>query len=80
MVVDVKPLKVPIRPELSVANIWPDAIRIPGVLDHFPDEWEGARRVDRKFFWVVLSSLHPQYVQHLITGSRRARRAHREAQ
>lgn len=65
-----KPIKVPIRPELSVEAVWPDAIQIPGVLDHFPDEWQGGRRVDRKFFWFVLCALHQDYVQHLIRGSR----------
>ena len=76
LAVDCSPLKVPIRPELSVANVWPDAIRIPGVWDYFPNEWEGARRVDRKFFWAVLSTQHPDYVKHLIRGSREARRLH----
>ena len=75
-VVDIKPLKVPIRPELSITTVWPDAVQIPGVLDFFPDEWAGARRVDRKFFWMILSSLHPEYVKHLIRGSRNARNAH----
>ena len=76
-VTDCRPIKVPIRPELSVARIWPDAIQIPGVTDYFPDEWEGASRVDRKFFWMILTSLHPEWVKHLIRGSREARNAHR---
>ena len=80
MLVDIKPIKVPIRPELSVATVWPDAIRIPGVSDHVPDEWDGGHRVDRKFFWGILTSLHPEYVQHLIKGSREARNAHRALQ
>ena len=76
LVVNCKPIKVPIRPELSIQECYADAIQIPGVADHFPDEWEGARRVDRKFFWLVLASLHPEYVKHLIRGSRQARQAH----
>ena len=80
MAAQVKFIKVPIVPELSIATVWNDAIRIPGVLDHFPDEWEGARRVDRQYFWGVLCTLHIEYVQELIKGSRMARKAHREQQ
>ena len=36
---DTRYFKVPIRPELSVANIWFDAIKIPGLTEYFPDEW-----------------------------------------
>ena len=69
---------MPILPELSVGRIWRDAIRIPGFLDFMPDEWEGGRRVDRKFFWMVLTTQHPEWVKHLIKGSREARNRHRE--
>ena len=73
---DIKPLNVPVRPELSVANCWADAILLPGVLDHFPNEWAGARRVDRKYFWMILATLHPEWVKSIIRGSREARAAH----
>ena len=75
---DVREIKVPIRPELSVANTWADAIDLPGVQDHFPAEWEDARRVDRKFYWTILATLHGEYVRALIRGSREARREYHE--
>ena len=80
LIINLKQLNVPVCPELSVVNCWEDALRLPGVWDHFPDEWEGCRRVDRKFFWGILSSLHPAYVKELVIGSRNARKLHREQQ
>lgn len=77
---DCKYIKVPVLPELAIRRVWPDAIRIPGVMNYLPDEWHGARRVDRKFFWMILTTLHPEWVKTMIKGSREARRLHAERQ
>lgn len=73
-------IKVPLWPELSVAKVWPDAIQIPGFLDWMPDEWHRAKRVDRKFFWAILQTEHPTYVEHLIRGAQNARALHKQQQ
>ena len=53
---------MPLWPELAVRHIYPQAMRIPGLNSYMPDEWNHARRVDRKFFWALLSTLHADYV------------------
>ena len=35
----VKTLKIPKWNELSVANIWPQAIKLNNFMSHMPDEW-----------------------------------------
>ena len=73
-------MRVPLWPELSIARVWPDAITIPGLQDWFPDEWRGAKRVDRKFFWAILTTEHPRYVEALIRGAQNARAERKQQQ
>ena len=37
--VEINNIHVPLWPELSVAAIYPGAMRIPGLNTWFPDEW-----------------------------------------
>ena len=74
--VEISHVQIPLWPELSLAAIYPAAMRIPGLLDHFPDEWSNTKRVDRKFFWAILTTDHPEYVKNLIRGARDSRNAH----
>ena len=73
-------MRVPLWPELSVGRVWPDAISIPGFRDWIPDEWREAKRVDRKFFWGILSTEHPQFVEALIRGALESRQAYKQQQ
>ena len=41
-----------------------------------PDEWRTTRRVDRKFFWTILCTEHPDYVQAVIRGAQDNRNAY----
>ena len=66
--------KVPNLPELSIKRMWPEALKDRTFLKFMPDEWEGGKRVDRTFFWHVLTTLQPEYVDALIEDCRKQRR------
>ena len=54
----VRTLKIPKWNELSIANIWPEAIKLNNFLDYMPDEWSlKLSKVERSYFWAILISL-----------------------
>jgi len=53
----VKALKIPLWNELSVTNIWPEAIKLGNFMAFMPDEWsQNQKKVERTFFWAILAS------------------------
>ena len=64
-------------PELGVRMIWPQAVRIEGFLEHMPDGWDGVHKTERKFFYGVLTSLAPNFVQAVVNEARQLRYQHR---
>ena len=70
----VRLLKIPLWTELSVARIWPQATELPDFLLHMPDEWQqDLKKVERSFFWAVLTTLAPEFVEELVLDVRRQR-------
>ena len=67
-------VKIPNWPELAVHRVWPHALRLPGVLERLPNEWNGGHRTDKGFFWSTMAGQHPDWVQHLINDCTRQRR------
>ena len=63
-------LHIPLWPELAVARQWPQAIQLEHFQAHMPDEWRGDNKTERPFFYAVLASLAPDYVQELIKDCR----------
>ena len=67
-------LKIPLWAELSVARIWPQAAELPEFLPHMPDEWrQDLKKVERSFFWAVLTTLAPEFVEQLVLDVRQQR-------
>ena len=66
--------EVPNWPELAVRKVFPHAIRLPGVQDRLPDEWNGGLRTDKKFFWCTVVGQHPAWVKQLVDNCTRQRR------
>ena len=65
---------IPNWPELAVHKVWAHAIRMPGVRERLPNEYDGGRRTDKKFFWKVLVSQHETWVMALINNCNQQRR------
>ena len=64
-------LRIPIWPELAVSRIWPQAILLQNFRAHMPDDWTGNNKTERTFFWDVLVTLAPEYVEELVLDCRR---------
>ena len=61
---EVKNLKIPLLPELAVSKIWPEATKLAHFLEYMPADWSGtSKRTERPFFWSILISLAPLYVE-----------------
>ena len=62
-------------PELAVHKVWRHAVRLPGITERLPDEWDGGRRTDKAFFWSTVIGQHPDWVQRLVNDCTKKRRA-----
>jgi len=64
---EVRTLRVPLLPELAVAKIWPEAIKLPRFIDYMPTGWTASsKKTERPYFWGVLTSLAEPYVEQLL--------------
>ena len=68
-------LKLPLWPELSIARVWPQATQLPRFNEYIPNEWslQNPKKIERAFFFGVLISLAPEYVEQLILDIRNQR-------
>ena len=53
------------------------ALQIPGFADHIPDTWANSKKVERPFFWGVLTTLNQDFVVDLLQNIRAQRTARR---
>ena len=62
--------------ELSVSNMWPEAIKLATFIDYMPEDWIAKQsKVERNYFWTILVFLAEGYVQELIKDCRKQRAA-----
>jgi hypothetical protein len=60
-------MEVPKFPELSVKNMFEEAIRDPEVSTYLPDfEMNSKKYPERDFFFCVLASIKPDYLKQVI--------------
>jgi len=70
----VKQLQVPCWAELSPKKVWATAMQLPDFASYIPDSWSAdSKLLERPFFYGVLVSLAPDYVQALIKDCREQR-------
>ena len=75
----VSQLHVPAWEELAVKYVWHDAMKHHNFKDYLPDHWKPTNhQVDRAFFYAVLSTVCPQYVNDLIDDCREQRKQRRQ--
>ena len=68
-----KQLRIPMWNELSIDKMWELAVRIRDFLNFMPEDWTTSRKVERTFFWIILVTLAPEYVEQLINNCRAIR-------
>ena len=75
-----KVINVPMYPELSVEKMWLEAMKIPHFALYVPDEWilKNGKGADRTFFWEILSTLAPEFVQAIVLDVQKQRLLRKE--
>ena len=62
----VRHVKVPKYQELSVLNLHEEVLSDPEIRMYFPDSLPKGKLPDREFFFNILATLRPEYVDNLI--------------
>ena len=70
---EVKLVKVPTYEELSVKAMYDEVLEDEDVRKYLPDQGAKAKPIHRFFFFNILNSVYPEYVQALIEESQRRR-------
>ena len=66
-------MNVPFYDELSVVKIWPMIQTDPEVMKYFPDKLPKGRVPDRNYFFNLLNTCQPEYVENIITNANEQR-------
>ena len=70
----VKQMEVPHWPELAPKRVWEQAIQLPDFRNYIPDSWgPESKMLERPFFYGVLVTLAPYFVQELVKACRQMR-------
>ena len=72
---DVKAVQVPQYDELSVRNLWPEMKKDAHFLSFFPTKYPKDKGPPRDYFFDVLNTLYPEYLQQLMSNANQARMA-----
>ena len=75
---EIKSLNVPLWPELSVKRIFPAAERIIRFGRYIPDDWTADKKTERNFFWSILITIAPEFVEQIVTDCRTQRYQRRQ--
>ena len=59
--------------EISVTQLYPSCIKLPGMAEYFPDKYPKGRSCSREYFFSILATLHPEYTADLILNSKKVR-------
>jgi len=70
---EVSRVVVPKYEELSVEKVYPLVQVDPAVNAYFPDSLPKNRNVSREYFWNILHTVHPLYVERLISHAQQQR-------
>ena len=63
---DVRWINVPLFDELSVINIWPMMKEDKQIKMYFPNKLPKGRVPDREYFFNILNTFQPEYVDQII--------------
>ena len=63
---DVQYVAVPHYDELSVKALWPDIKRDPEFTQYFPDTYPAGKGPPRQYFFDILNTLQPEYLERIL--------------
>jgi hypothetical protein len=65
--VELKQLTIPRYEELSVKNLYKDAMADPEISQYLPDLEQNASKLpEREFFFNILATIKPDYLKYII--------------
>ena len=79
MQTNIKQMYIPQWEELAVKYVWAEAMMHHSFKHYLPDHWSPSNhQVDRGFFFAILGSVCPEYVNGLISDCRIQRKLRRQ--
>ena len=72
---EVKPIHVPQYEELTVKHIWPQFVEDPEMSQYFPDVFSPGKGPSREYFYNVLNTVHPEYLERFLNHANKERMA-----
>ena len=72
---EVKQITVPHYDELSVKALWPDVKKDAKFLSFFPSKYPKGKAPPREYFFNVLNTLQPEYLEQIIAHANEVRMA-----
>jgi len=70
---EVKEIAVPFYDELSVKALYPMFKKDPVFMSYFPEKFSKGKGPPRKYFFDVLNTLHPEYLQQVMAHANKQR-------
>ena len=56
-------ISAPKYDEISVKNLYPIFIKLPNMVDYFPDQYSKGRQCDHSYMFNITNTLHPDIVK-----------------
>ena len=66
---EVKRVNVKSYDELSVIKLWPDYSQDPEFMMFMPDSFPKGKNCDKKYFFNILNTVHPEYCKDILQHS-----------
>lgn len=70
---EVKRINVPQYDEISVKNLWAEVSQDPELMKYFPDTKCSSKLPERDYFFGVLCTLQPEYINSIIDHANKER-------
>ena len=72
---EVKFISVPHYDELSVKQLWPDVKKDANFCSFFPSKYPKGKAPPREYFFNILNTLQPEYLEKIVSHANEARMA-----
>ena len=70
---EVQEVKVPKYDELSVTNLYPQFAKDAEMMSYFPSKYPKGKGAPRAYFFNILNTLHPDYLQQVMSHANKQR-------
>ena len=77
---EIKSIRVPAHAEFGIERTYGQALSIKDFQKYMPYEWDCARKIEREYYWDILSTLAHEWVYALVADCRRIRDQNKQGQ